>query len=52
MGMISSNRTGTAGDQIVIVGAHYDTTMNTTGVDDNGSGVTALLQAAKNIGEQ
>ncbi|CAB4022559.1 Hypothetical predicted protein [Paramuricea clavata] len=51
VGMISSNRTGTAGDQIVIVGAHYDTTMNTTGVDDNGSGVTALLQAAKNIGK-
>jgi Zn-dependent M28 family amino/carboxypeptidase len=28
------------------------TTTKTTGVDDNGSGVTALLQAAKNIGEQ
>jgi Zn-dependent M28 family amino/carboxypeptidase len=50
--MISSNRTGTADDQIVIVGAHYDTVTNTSGVDDNGSGVTALLQAAKNIGEQ
>ncbi|CAB3987305.1 Hypothetical predicted protein [Paramuricea clavata] len=52
VGMISSNRTGTADDQIVIVGAHYDTTNSTTGIDDNGSGVTALLQVAKNIGEQ
>ena len=50
--MIRSSRTGTADDQIVIVGAHYDTTQNTTGVDDNGSGATALLQVAKNIGEQ
>lgn len=50
MGMIPSSRTGTADDQIVIVGAHYDTTANTTGVDDNGSGVTALLQIAKSIG--
>ena len=52
MGMIPSDRTGTADDQIVIVGAHYDTTNNTRGVNDNGSGVTALLQVAKNIGEQ
>ena len=51
VGMIRSNRTGTADDQIVIVGAHYDTTKNTTGVDDNGSGVTALIQVAKNIGK-
>jgi hypothetical protein len=29
VGMISSNRTGTADDEIVIVGAHYDTTKNT-----------------------
>ncbi|XP_028407467.1 uncharacterized protein LOC114530080 [Dendronephthya gigantea] len=51
VGMIRSYRTGTANDKIVIVGAHYDTVENTTGVDDNGSGVTALLQVAKNIGE-
>ena len=50
--MIRSSRTGTADDQIVIVGAHYDTTKNTTGVDDNGSGITALLEVAKNIGEK
>jgi Zn-dependent M28 family amino/carboxypeptidase len=50
--MIRSKRTGTADDQIVIVGAHYDTVSNTNGVNDNGSGVTALLQVAKNFGEQ
>lgn len=49
--MIRSKRTGTADDQIVVVGAHYDTVADTTGVDDNGSGVTALLQVAKSIGE-
>ena len=50
--MIRSSRTGTAADQIVVVGAHYDTQPNTTGIDDNGSGVTALLQIAKSIGEE
>lgn len=49
--MIRSNKTGTADDKIVIVGAHYDTTPNTTGIDDNGSGTTALLQVAKNVGK-
>ena len=49
--MIRSDKTGTADDKIVIVGAHYDTTPNTTGIDDNGSGTTALLQVAKNIGK-
>ncbi|XP_028407465.1 uncharacterized protein LOC114530078 [Dendronephthya gigantea] len=49
VGMIKSKRTGTADDKIVIVGAHYDTANHTTGVDDNGSGVTALLQVAKNV---
>ena len=52
VGMIRSSRTGTADDQIVVVGAHYDTESNTNGVDDNGSGVTALLQIAKSIGER
>ena len=51
MGMIRSNKTGTADDKIVIIGAHYDTTPNTTGINDNGSGTTALLQVAKNLGK-
>lgn len=52
VGMIRSKRTGTADDNIVIVGAHYDTAKNTNGVNDNGSGVAALLEVAKIIGKQ
>ena len=48
--MLRGRYSNTADDEIVIVGAHYDTTSRTRGVDDNGSGVTALLQAAKKIG--
>ena len=48
--MLRGKYAGTAHDKIVIVGAHYDTTSRTKGVDDNGSGVTALLQVAKQIG--
>ena len=50
--MLAGKYTGTAKDKIVIVGAHYDTTTRTRGVDDNGSGVTALLQVAKQIGKE
>lgn len=52
MGMLRGENAGTADDKIVIVGAHYDTTRKTRGVDDNGSGVTALLEVAKQIGER
>ena len=50
--MLRGETAGTADDKIVVVGAHYDTTRKTRGVDDNGSGVTALLQVAKQIGEK
>ncbi|XP_023932179.1 uncharacterized protein LOC106161641 [Lingula anatina] len=40
-------RYGTADDRPVMLLAHYDTVSTTEGVDDNGSGITALLQAAK-----
>ena len=52
VGILKAKRTNTADDKIVIVGAHYDTTDKTTGVDDNGSGMTALLQSAEQIGKQ
>ena len=51
MGLLRAKKTNTADDKIVIVGAHYDTVPKTTGVDDNGSGVTALLETAKQIGK-
>ena len=37
------------GDGTVIVGAHYDSMDSANGVDDNGSGVAVLLEAAKSI---
>ncbi|XP_071108866.1 uncharacterized protein YfbL-like [Haliotis cracherodii] len=36
-------------DQIVGIGAHYDTMRDTPGVDDNGAAVVAMLQAAKHL---
>lgn len=34
-------------DSILVVGAHYDTTALTPGVNDNGSGVAALLETVR-----
>ena len=34
-------------DKIFIIGAHYDTVATTPGVDDNGSGIAAMLRAIK-----
>lgn len=35
------------GDEVVVVGAHYDTARGTPGANDNGSGVAALLELAR-----
>jgi Zn-dependent M28 family amino/carboxypeptidase len=35
--------------KVVVVGAHYDTTENTPGADDNTSGVAALLEVARQL---
>lgn len=34
-------------EEIVVVGAHYDTVVNCPGANDNGSGVAALLELAR-----
>jgi hypothetical protein len=34
-------------DKIILIGAHYDTVKTTSGVDDNGSGMVALLEVLK-----
>jgi len=34
-------------EEIVLIGAHYDTQFNTPGADDNASGVAALLEIAR-----
>jgi hypothetical protein len=39
--------TGSRADEIVILGAHYDTAGPTPGANDNGSGVAALLALAR-----
>lgn len=38
---------GRSSDEIVLVGAHYDSAMNTPGANDNASGVAALLALAR-----
>ena len=50
MGMIPGTLAGTPNDRLFLIGAHYDTVRTTLhGTDDNGSGVVALLQVAKQI---
>ncbi len=41
---------GGAGDRIVMAGAHLDSVANGPGLNDNGSGVATLLEAAEEIG--
>jgi Zn-dependent M28 family amino/carboxypeptidase len=36
-------------DQIIVVGAHYDTAEGTSGADDNGSGVAGALELARSF---
>ncbi|XP_035677936.1 uncharacterized protein LOC118416793 isoform X3 [Branchiostoma floridae] len=50
---INSEGTGDqSSDKPVILGAHYDTCRDNPGVDDNGSGLAALLEAARVISTQ
>lgn len=36
-------------DEVVVIGAHYDTVPTSPGADDNGSGVAALLSMARSL---
>ena len=47
MGILPGTRWGTGEDRLVVVGAHWDTVLNTGGLDDNGSGVSAMLELGK-----
>ncbi len=38
---------GSRVDEVVVIGAHYDTVMGSPGANDNGSGVAALLEIAR-----
>jgi hypothetical protein len=42
-----SRRGSRAPDEIVVIGAHYDTVHGSPGANDNGSGVAALLELAR-----
>ena len=39
-------------DEIVVVGGHYDTAFTTTGANDNGSGVAAVLELARRFADK
>ncbi len=39
-------------DEIVVIGAHYDSLEGTTGANDNASGVAALLAIARALGDK
>ncbi|CAH1266425.1 Hypp3369 [Branchiostoma lanceolatum] len=52
VGLWPGRYTGTAADRPVLLSAHYDTMRDTPGVDDNGSGLAALLESARLITSQ
>ena len=41
----------TGSDRVLIIGAHYDTTPNTQGANDNGSGVASLMSVARDLAD-
>ncbi|XP_066277240.1 uncharacterized protein [Branchiostoma lanceolatum] len=47
IGVKRGKMSGTSDDRIVAVGAHYDTVDTTPGVDDDGSGMAAMLEMAR-----
>ncbi len=48
--LVAERRGTKAPEEIVVVGAHYDTAAGTPGADDNASGVAALLALARSFG--
>jgi aminopeptidase S len=44
-------RTGAPGDEVVMLGAHLDSVVAGPGINDNGSGVAALLVIAERVAE-
>ena len=48
--LVVERRGTTRPDEIVVIGAHYDTVLSTPGADDNASGVAVLLALARSLG--
>lgn len=42
----------TRADEVLVIGAHYDTAWPTPGADDNASGVAALLEISRRLADQ
>jgi Zn-dependent M28 family amino/carboxypeptidase len=45
--LVAEVRGTTRSDEIVVIGAHYDTVYDSPGADDNASGVAALIELAR-----
>jgi len=51
IGILPGRLWGTKEDEILVIGAHWDTVPLSSGMNDNGSGVTALLEVARALTE-
>eukprot|EP00095_Tigriopus_kingsejongensis_P000317 maker-scaffold292_size219010-snap-gene-1.34 protein:Tk00317 transcript:maker-scaffold292_size219010-snap-gene-1.34-mRNA-1 annotation:"hypothetical protein DAPPUDRAFT_306809" len=51
VGILPGENFATPNDQILVIGAHWDTMPDTDGYNDNGSGVVAMLEVAKLLTE-
>nr|XP_006821236.1 PREDICTED: uncharacterized protein LOC102805945 [Saccoglossus kowalevskii] len=49
VGILPGKLADTEDDEYLIVGAHFDTTPTTPGVDNNGSGLSAMLEALRQL---
>jgi hypothetical protein len=45
----TGNEGGSRADEVIVIGAHYDTVQGSPGANDNGSGVAALLEIARHL---
>jgi hypothetical protein len=49
--LVVERRGSSRPDEIVVVGAHYDSVMGSPGANDNATGVAALLEIARGLGQ-
>ena len=50
--LVAERRGATRPDEIVVIGAHYDSVMGTPGANDNATGTAALLEIARVLATQ